>query len=210
MRFRLTHLIHHVNLIEKFLNTYRIHDKHPDLFEIKGSRSTNHLLDHIKRQNEKNMSHGIWNVAIIEPSTGNESGISLGKIGKVKMVNRSIFQTVGQNNDADIKALMSKGDLKIDLPEGIEVESDWAAIKAERMNHPESARPMLLLYAIDKNSEPKRKGKANRQKLDAVMDVLAFGMVFPGLDTKTETMYYVQVDVEEDTEYEEIEAVDNE
>ena len=37
----------------------------------------------------------------------------------------------------------------------------------------------------------------------AVMDVLGVGILFPGVEDKSDTVYYVKVDVEEDTEYEE-------
>ena len=192
-----------VKYIETFLNEYKIHEKHPDLVETKGNKTTNHLLEHIKHQNEKNDgSHSIWNIVIVEPGKGNESELNLGRFGKVKTVNRSCFQRL-DNGDADIKALMSKSDLKIDLPEGVIVETDWNKIKQERMKHDESTRPLLLLYAIDRNSEPQNlsgKKKTIRTKLEAAMDVLAIGLVFPGIEDKTDTVYYVQVDVEEDTE----------
>lgn len=194
-----------VKYVEKFLGEYRIHDKHPDLVETKGRRIVNHLLEHIKQQNEKDGSHALWNVAVIEPGKGEQSELPLGCMGKVKMVNRSCFQRL-ENGDADIKALMSKSDLKIDLPDGAEVATDWSKIKEERMKHDESARPLLLLYAIDRNSAPQitsRTGKTNRSILDAVMDVLGVGILFPGVEDKSDTVYYVKVDVEEDTEYEE-------
>jgi len=194
-----------VKYIEKFLAEYRIHDKHPDLVETKGKKTVNHLLEHIKQQNEKDGSHSIWNLAVVEPGKGEQSELPLGRLGEVKMVNRSCFQRL-DNGDVDIKALMSKSDLKIDLPDGIKVTPDWSAIKTERMAHAESSRPLLLLYAIDRNSTPQNtsgKKKSSRTKLDAVMDVLGVGILFPGVDDKSDTVYYVKVDVEEDTEYEE-------
>lgn len=195
-----------VKYVERFLDAYKIHEMHPDLVVTKGNKTTNYLLEHIKHQNEKNNgSHSIWNIAIIEPDKGKYSELGLGVAGKVKTVNRSCFQWL-KNGDADIKALMSKSDIKIDLPEGVKVETDWNAIKQERMRHEKSARPLLLLYVIDKNSEPQNVGKgkkANREPLDAVMDVLGVGILFPGVKDESDTVYYVKVDVEEDTEYEE-------
>lgn len=194
-----------VKYIEKFLAEYKIHNKHPDLVETRGNRTVNHLLEHIKQQNEKDGSHSVWNVAVIEPVKGEQSELPLGCLGEVRMVNRSCFQRL-ENGDADIKALMSKSDLKIDLPDGVDVAADWNAIKTERMAHTESSRPLLLLYAINKNSAPQQiKGKkpTSREKLNAVMDVLGIGILFPGVDDKSDTVYYVKVDVEEDTEYEE-------
>lgn len=194
-----------VKYIEKFLNDYKIHEKHPDLVEIKSNRTVNHLLEHIKNQNERDGSHSIWNVGVVEPTRNSQSELELGKLGKVNTVNRSCFQRL-DNGDADIKALMSKGDLKIDLPDGVTAEKDdWASIKAERMRHEESARPLLLLYVIDRNSEPERASRlkeGGRTSLEAVMDVLGIGIVFPGVDDNKDTVYYVKVDVEEDAEYE--------
>lgn len=194
-----------VKYIEKFFFEYRIHEKHPDLVETKGKKTVNHLLEHIKLQNEKDQSHSVWNIGVVEPGKGELSELAMGTLGNVRMVNRSCFQRLG-NGDADIKALMSKSDLKIDLPDGVTVEADWNKIKEERMRHEKSSRPLLLLYAIDKNSEPqvaKGKRKSSRTKLDAVMDVLGIGILFPGVEDKSDTVYYVKVDVEEDTEYEE-------
>ena len=190
-----------VEHIEKFLRNYEIHKDHPDLVEYRGNTEVNHVLQHIRNQNANDGSHSIWNVGIVEPDRGSPSDNELGPLGQVRTVNRSKFQGL-ESGDVDIKALMSKGDLKIDLDSAIAVPDDWDEIKSERLRHDESNRPLLLLYAIKKDSQPAR-ANSSRKALEAVADILGVGFVFAGEPGEDDAVYYVQVDVEQDLEQEE-------
>ncbi len=146
-----------------------------------------------------------WNVGIVEPGRGSESDAELGTIGYVRTVRRARLKDTG--SIADIKALMSKRDLLFDCEEDIQGDGGWDDLKAARLDAVGQI-PMLLLYAIDRNSPPERVSKV-RVPLDAVYDVLGVGLVFPG--SITEGGNYVSVELqpisaEEIGEIEEAEA----
>jgi hypothetical protein len=131
-----------------------------------------------------------WNVGIVEAGRGNSSQESLGDVGRVRMVRRAKLKDSG--SVADIKALMSKNDLLFDCKKGLsEAADDWEKLKAARLRDVGEI-PLLLLYPIDRVSEPERKGR-NRVALDAAGDVLGVGLVFPG--SVVEGGNYVAVDL---------------
>lgn len=89
---------------------------------------------------------------------------------------------------------MSKADILIDADRQPEGKEDWTTYKACR---PET--PLLLLYLIDARSEPlERKSSGDkppsRAALDAVADMVGFGIVFPG--QKDRSGGYFSVDIE--------------
>lgn len=187
--------------IEQFLNDYKIHESQLDLVD----NSANHLLNYISRAKEKNGDLlKNWNIGIIQPKTsrGKKGAIvSLGSLSNLHTINRSRLSHSLTSGDADIKALMSVDDLRIDLDPSIETKRDWAAIKKERVKHASSLRPLLLIYLIDKDSQPaKRTGakssipvKNPRAPLEAASHVLGFGIVFPPLADDNDPTYYVSV-----------------
>jgi len=187
--------IHFKKIIE-FLNEYKIHETHEDML-------SDRLIDYIREQNER--SNGVlskWNVGIIEPKSGSESQLDLGRIGKVKTSIRSLYRLI-RNGDADIKALMSKSDLLIDLPDSSPAgQSKWDELKLQRIGE----NPLLLLYPIEAYSEPQRKG-GGREPLDAVSDVMGLGIVFPKASKDT-PIGYTKIILPE-TEYEELDIADD-
>lgn len=132
-----------------------------------------------------------------------QSDKDLGPIGRVRTVNRARLKDAGSS--ADIKALMSKGDVRFDCPPDLETAGSWEDVKDRRLEEVGQV-PLLLLYAIDRNSEPKRQSKV-REPLDAVHDVLGFGIVFPG--SITEGANFVSVDLQT-ISADEIEEIDAE
>jgi hypothetical protein len=154
-------------LVTQFLRGYVIDDSHQDL--------KNDLLLQFIALEDPTLK--LWNVGIIESSTGSPSTQPLGSEGIVKMVERSRLDDQGVI--ADIKALMSKSDAAFDCPpKTITKDDDWEAIKAKRRTEV-GDRPLLLLYPIDRNSAA-RPGSKSRVNLDAVHDILGFGIVMPG------------------------------
>ena len=129
----------------------------------------------------------------------------LGKLGKVNTVVRSLFRLT-RDNHADIKALMSKADILIDLEVDKPVKgAGWADLKGRRAEANGGVSvPLLLLYAINARSEP----VGRRKPLDAVTDVLAIGIVYPKAEINTPVKY--KRVVLPDTEYEEPEALTEE
>lgn len=129
-----------------------------------------------------------WNIGVVEPKHANTSTKSLGTIGKVRLVTRSKLKDEGAT-DADIKALMSRIDVTLDCAEKLPANLSWDEIKEARLAQVGQV-PLLLLYPIDKNSPPTGRGDA-RIALDALEDVIGYGVVFPG--SKTEGGNYVSV-----------------
>jgi hypothetical protein len=115
-----------------------------------------------------------WNVGVVTATDGAASAETLGGLGHVGMVRRSRLK--GVDALADIKALMSRTDIAIDVPGGVG-DGDWEDLKLARRNAL-GERPLLLLYPIDRNS-PARSGSASRVNLDAAHDIIGLGLVLP-------------------------------
>ena len=160
-----------VNHVRRFLRDYEVHEKHADL-------SGELLLKYIDGVQS---SLEFWNVGLYEPGRSGSaiSDKSLGLIENPKLTNRARID-YGDDRPADVKALMSRRDIAFDCLErpGTDVTNDWRDVKAwrkERVGH----IPLLLLYAIDRDSEPKRDSKT-RCTLNAIDHLIGFGIVFPG------------------------------
>lgn len=188
-------------LIEEFLHNYIIHPTHADLVDF--NTGTNHLLNYItKRKNQSVENLKDWNVGLIQPKTGQNRTFSNFKgLGKIALISRSLFQELS-NGDADIKSLMSRRDITIDMSCGPEAGESWESIKNRRRETPEENKPLLLLYPIDKNSEPtERKTKdskiinSKRKPLNAYAHVMGMGIVFPKVGDDAAASHYVEVEL---------------
>ncbi|MBP2486015.1 hypothetical protein JOH50_001742 [Rhizobium leguminosarum] len=168
--------------VRRFLAATEISDEHMDL-------KKSHLIRYL---DETAGSLGEWNVAIIQTKSATQSAKPLGDLGKVPTMRRSRLREASPRY-ADIKALMSKEDVLIDADRKPDKE-DWTAYKSCR-----PPIPLLLLYLIDAKSEPKERKSGgaeppSRVALDAVSDVVGFGIVFPG--QKDRSGGYFSVDIE--------------
>ncbi len=167
------------SLIRSFFESYGVHATHADL-------ASGMLLPFLA-QDDPRLKR--WNVGIIEAGRGPKSSESLGVAPTVRMVNRA--RLADSNSFADIKALMSKRDLLIDCGEDMPNGTRWNDLKAARSESVGQV-PLLLLYPIDRTSEPKRKSNV-RTALNATFDVLGYGIVFPG--SVTEGGNYVSLEL---------------
>ena len=170
--------------IIRFFKTYETHPTHADLRpEI--------LLTFLEKSDSRLDK---WNVGIVEAKSGKQSEKLLGTAGQVRLVTRARLEA--SQEIADIKALMSRGDIRFDCEEEMSASLGWEAMKEARLKAI-GHMPLLLLYAIDKKSTPKRSPKAGRPQfrvpLDAQADVLGYGIVFPG--SVTEGGDYISVDL---------------
>jgi hypothetical protein len=87
-------------------------------------------------------------------------------------------------------------------------DDTWSTLKAKR-----PAVPLLLIYPIEAKSTPRgpgksRSGNPTRVALDAVADLIGFGIVFPGSMDRSGNWYSVELDVPtpeqlDDDEYQE-------
>ena len=180
------------DLIAKFLETYETHPTHADLVP--------EILGRFLETDDKRLNY--WNVGIVEPARGRQSGAPLGTAGHVAL---NIRSRLDEGSDvADIKALMSRIDITFDRATKGDPQDSWDSQK-ERRREEVGEIPLLLLYAVDKDSTPRSEGL--RTGLGAVMDVLGYGIVFPG--NKTEGGHYVSVELST-LSADEIEAIEAE
>jgi hypothetical protein len=152
--------------IIRFLETYRAQSTHSDLASDLLVAFINGADSRLDR----------WNLGVVEPNRDALSKRPLGTVGTLRTVNRSRLNDSG--DVADIKALMSKTDIRFDCPGDIDPAGSWEELKAARLQLLGQI-PLLLLYPIDKDSRPERQGSL-RVPLEAVEDILAYGVVFPG------------------------------
>lgn len=207
------------SLVESFLHAYSIHPTHADLVDHK--TGANHLLSYISKRKEKSPANlREWNVGIVQPR-GEKGTVrtSIPGIESLKLISRSMFQEL-VNGDADIKALMSRSDITVDMDGYSAGNSSWEAIKSNRKKYGADC-PLLLLYPIDKDSAPEQRSvKGSGKKIDskrlplsAKSHVMGIGILFPkATDGEEEASHYIEVvlpDVEEPDEgdEEEIEEV---
>ncbi len=170
-----------LNAILKFLRSYSASVK--DSFSGK-------LLEYIEAESQRaDAPFREWNIGIIEPKDKKLSTRKLGGLGQVHLVNRSRLTIPRSDGAADIKALMSRRDILIDVEDASPGDLDWKKIKAKRQEINGDKIPLLLLYAIDAASQPKPESKY-RTALEAVADVLGIGMVLPD---RGERKSYVRV-----------------
>ncbi|MDC7710060.1 Z1 domain-containing protein [Vogesella indigofera] len=156
--------------IVRFFKTYHVDASHADLAPD--------LFCSFLEQADARLDS--WNVGIVESGQGKPSLLDLGAIDRVKTVTRARLADIEGN--ADIKALMSTTDIGFDSPARIDSSLGWQDAKARRAELVGDV-PLLLLYPIEHRSEPQQASKT-RTALDAQMDVLGFGVVFPGSVTE--------------------------
>ncbi|WP_022706907.1 Z1 domain-containing protein [Paracoccus zeaxanthinifaciens] len=165
--------------IRSFIRETDISEEHMDLKKP-------HLLQYL---DDRTAGLEDWNVAVISTKSSTSSKRPLGRLGEVSTMRRSKLKQ-SSTLYADIKALMSKADILIDADEEPGNQHDWSAYKACR---PE--KPLLLIYLIDAESPPDPTRKStSRASLDAVSDLVGFGIVFPGQKDRSGNYFSVEID----------------
>ena len=170
--------------VVRFLKAYKPHPTHGDL-------NPQILVPFVKGADSRLDE---WNVGIVETTRGSTSAKPLGTAGSVRLVTRTRLEA--SREMADIKALMSKVDIRFDCVDKVAADLNWEEMKAARLEIVGKI-PLLLLYAIDKNSRPQQpaSGKSqSRTSLEAELDILGYGIVFPG--SVTEGGNYVSVELQ--------------
>jgi len=185
------HLVRGVPLkiVRKFLVAYEICDQHMDLKKELLIGYIDEAADHLQE----------WNVGIITPASSKLSAKPLGLLGNVYTARRSQL-AANEKNYADIKALMSKSDILIDVTsQGSKTSDSWSELKNSRPQV-----PLLLIYVIDGKSEAQH--SISRVDLDAVGDLIGVGIVFPGTPDQSGDYFSVELDapVHEQSEEEDL------
>lgn len=158
--------------IKTFLSEYQVHSESPDMDPAMMIKFIDRELEKEKPLVEK------WSVAVVN-GTGEEVTLAGESLSGVI---RSKLDTPPSSPDdfADIKTLMSKADMAIDMSISRAEASKLpeARLKAERQKDPLTKdRGLLVLYPIDKVSPA---DKPSRSDLDALDTVIGLGMIFPG------------------------------
>lgn len=162
-----------VSAVNSFLDEYRVHEDSPDM----DTRMMRRYIDQQLQVDPPRLTE--WNVAVVE---GTEAPITIGPI----TVHASVRSRLkgGQDDRADIKTLMSKPDIVLDLPISTADarKRSEAALKQSRADDPEVGdRGLLVIYAINARSEPEtERARLSREPLDAVESVIGVGIMFPG------------------------------
>lgn len=186
------HLFHEVPIeaVRRFLRETHISEHHMTL-------KKQHLWDYLDKMESTLTS---WNVAVLKPNTKTTSSKDLGPLGPVSTFRRSRLKD-GPDSYADIKALMSKRDILIDVEDVAAASAgkpdSWNAYKGLR-----PAIPLLLIYPIDASS-PEKDGSKTRIPLDATDDLIGFGIVFPGLKDRSGGYFQVDLDAPSQDQLEE-------
>lgn len=184
-----------IEAVRRYLRETHISEHHMTLKQ-------QHLLDYLDKMETTLAS---WNVAVLNPNTKTTSSKELGPLGHVNTFRRSRLKD-GPDGYADIKALMSKRDILIDVEDPAAASAgkpdSWNAYKNLR-----PAIPLLVIYPIDAAS-PEKEGSTTRVPLDATDDLIGFGIVFPGLKDRSGGYFQVDLDApSQDQLEEEIDAV---
>ncbi|TXD37965.1 beta-1,4-mannanase [Lujinxingia vulgaris] len=196
-----------VTKIQKFLNNYEVHEHHDEFHREQ-------LDEFISKLAKRGIN--TWNVAIAEPKKGKVYTQGKGALEGTRMVNRAAFSKLADGEGVDIKSLMSKTDVFLDVkaldsdtPKMTDRRRSWNAYKQKRQDAFEHPVPMLVLYIIDPDSTPKS-DSGKFKNLNANSPVIGLGIIFPDLKEHGAEVY-VEValpEIEED-DFEEYED-DNE
>jgi hypothetical protein len=169
-----------------FLNAYEFHEKSQEC-------DSGLIVGYINKRVRNADSLRRWNIAIVgNPVAADAQNFDFGSDVSVQRIVRARLVTP-ESDFADIKTLMSRRDAAIDLA-GDASKLQEAEIKSERrLQLPNTG--LLVLYPIDKTSEPKP-SKVRREALNVSEHVIGVGMVFPqpaGEDSTVEN--YISADL---------------
>jgi hypothetical protein len=166
-----------------FLSAYDVHPKAAD-------SDTEPMTRYIHRRNEKGKLLK-WNVAIIGSARAGRGTFDFGSGVEVPLNIRAKRDDTPPDA-ADIKTLMSPRDAAVDLedlPSGQRLtEAEIRKMRFEAL--PDSG--LLTIYPIDRVSPTRRKGRA---PLDAVLDPIGIGIVFPQPPPGQDEIVYYQADL---------------
>ncbi|NKS67183.1 hypothetical protein GS461_17210 [Rhodococcus hoagii] len=161
-----------VSLVLEFLDNYQIHENSTDM----DVRMLKKYIEQSFQKDDPELLH--WNVAVM---SGEGEEIEFAGT-KVRTAIRSRIDHSHKENSSDIKTLMSKQDIVVDI-DGM-TSSDAKKLKESQLKVRRSQEsqtkgvPLLALYPLDKVSRPTREGNG-RKNLDAELTPVGLAIVFP-------------------------------
>lgn len=154
----------------KFLEAYSFHAKSQDC-------DANLLTRYINQRVGKSALHK-WNVAIVGKKPSGVAGATFGFAPGID-VERVTRAKLKASDIVDIKTLMSRRDAAVDLDTS-KVEGELTEAAIVRLRSEQAGKTgLLVLYAIDKDSEPGERTAEMRLGLNAPEHVIGVGLVFP-------------------------------
>ncbi|GHH71036.1 Z1 domain-containing protein [Promicromonospora soli] len=152
------------------------------------------LTEYIQKRVRNAGSLRSWSIAVIGNPVDNANAFSFSDEVTVGRVIRSRLED-SRNDYADIKTLMSRRDAAVDLRGKFAGVSEKDLMRAREEQAGRSG--LLVLYAIDKDSEPATdKAKEFRVGLGADDHVIGVGLVFPeAVGPDAEAHGYIQADL---------------
>ncbi|MFC9581464.1 Z1 domain-containing protein [Streptomyces yangpuensis] len=157
-------------VVVDFLQSYRFHEDSPE-------NDADLIIDYIRTRVSHAGSLGRWNIAVIGNAAGDKdftfgSAVTVGRITRARLKSNG-----AKAGTADIKTLMSRRDAAVDLT-GETSRLTEGGIKQLRLDQaPDTG--LLVLYPIDKDSEPHPSKEKSRAALGAEEHVIGVGLVFP-------------------------------
>ncbi|WP_411091557.1 Z1 domain-containing protein [Streptomyces sp. 049-1] len=155
------------DVVTDFLASYKFHEKSPE-------NDPDLITAYIRKRVSAAGSLRRWNVAIVGSPSGEPFSFAP-NVTVGRTVRARLTATPGSSS-ADIKTLMSRRDAAIDLSGDVARMKEDEIMKARQSQLPDTG--LLVLYAIDKTSEPKPP-KKTRTALNAEEHVIGVGLVFP-------------------------------
>ena len=154
-------------LVLEFIQAFRFH---PD---------TNLRSDLLRKYIDGQRNFGWldrWNLAVITRKAPGAT-VELGVLGEVRLLTRSKLSSTSDSTTANIGTLMSKPDRVADLLDSAEATARNEKQLLDLRDADKSG--LVLLYPIDKDSEPKPGSQTYRTKLGAVEHIIGTAFSFP-------------------------------
>ncbi|WP_162599746.1 Z1 domain-containing protein [Nocardioides solisilvae] len=171
-----------VTLVRDFVNAYKFHDDSEITSEL--------VVKYIDGQ----LKHGAlkhWNVAVMGLKNANNT-LPLGLNAGSPLISRSKLARSSTQRRAVIGTLMSKPDRVADLVPAADVRPGTPDTELQQIRD-EDGRGLLVLYPIDKDSQPKKGAESNRQPLEAIDHLIGVALCFPTAKPGTEPTSTIQV-----------------
>ncbi|MEV6202013.1 Z1 domain-containing protein [Streptomyces sp. NPDC051771] len=156
-------------LVIDFLSSYKFHEKSPE-------NDADLIIGYIRKRVAAAGSLRRWNVAIVGSPRGDDftfaPGVTVGRNVRARLALPHPTPDL-----ADIKTLMSRRDAAVDLTGDSSKLNERGIVDRRRLELPDTG--LLVLYPIDKVSEPVPSKKTARAPLNAEDHVIGVGLVFP-------------------------------